>query len=86
MFIKDGNYLKMMKGKYMFTMKGTYLFIMKGKHLFRKKRASQARNADPPRPGQNIHEMGRHKSFRDILGGKLHRIPARSDLDRSRPL
>ena len=41
--------------------------------------------ADPPTPGQNPHEMGRRKSFRSILGGKLYRIPARIDLDRSRP-
>ena len=29
--------------------------------------------------------MGRRKSFRSILGGKMHRIAARIDLDRSRP-
>ena len=49
-------------------------------------RASQPRNADPPQPGQHFHEMGRHKCIRSILGGKLYRIPARIDLDRSRPL
>ena len=58
---------------------------MKGKYLILENRASQPRNADPPTPGQNPHEMGRRKSFRSILGGKMHRIAARIDLDRSRP-
>ena len=66
--------------------KGKYLNLIKGKYLILENRASQPQNADPPTPGQNPHEMGRRKSFRSILGGRMHRIAARIDLDRSRPL
>ena len=85
-FLIKGKYLIILKGKYLNLIKGKYLNLIKGKYLILENRASQPRNADPPTPGQNPHEMGRRKSFRDILGGKLHRIAARIDLDRSRPL
>ena len=51
-----------------------------------KKCASQARNADPPLPGQNLHETGRHKRSRGIRTGVLHRISPRIFLEGSRPL
>ena len=51
-----------------------------------KKCASQARNADPPLPGQNLHQMGRHKRSRGIRTGVLHRISPRIFLEGSRPL
>ena len=76
----------LMEGKHLNLIKGKYLNLMRGKYFILENRASQPRIADPPTPGQNPHEMGRRKSFRSILGGKLYRIPARIDLDRSRPL
>ena len=81
-----GKYLFIIKGKYLNLVKGKYLNLIKGKYLILENRASQPRNADPPTPGQNPHEMGRRKRSRSILGGNLYRIPARIDLDRSRPL
>ena len=84
--IIKGKYLNIIKGKYLNIIKGKYLNIIKGKYLILENRASWSRNPDAPSPGQNLHEMGRHKRSRGISGGKLHRISPRIFLDRSRPL
>ena len=50
-----------------------------------KKCASWLRNPDPPNPGQNLHEMGRHKSFWTILRSSWGFKTPRIFLDGSRP-
>ena len=73
-------------GEYLNIIKGKYLNIIKGKYLILENRASWSRNPHAPIPGQNVHQMGRHKSFRHISGAVLRRISPRIFLDRSRPL
>ena len=73
-------------GEYLNIIKGKYLNIIKGKYLILENRASWSRNPHAPSPGQNLHEMGRHKRSRGISGGKLHRISPRIFLEGSRPL
>ena len=51
-----------------------------------KKCASWLRNPDPPNLGQNLHEMGRHKSFWTILRSSWGFKTLRIFLEGSRPL
>ena len=55
-------------------------------HIWPGRCASRARNHHPPQPGQNPHEMGRHKCSGAPEAGILHRISSRIFLEGSRAL
>ena len=65
---------------------GSRIFAHHRPHIWPGRCASRARNHHPPQPGQNPHEMGRHKCSGAPEAGILHRISSRIFLEGSRAL